>query len=51
MLDDTIFVFSSDNGFLLGEHGMIDKGTLHEASIRVPLDEGIKLELPEESIR
>lgn len=37
VLDDTIFVFSSDNGFLLGEHGMIDKRTMHEDSIRVPL--------------
>ena len=37
VLDDTIFVFSSDNGFLLGEHGMIDKRTMHEESIRVPL--------------
>jgi len=37
ILDDTIFVFTSDNGFLLGEHGMIDKRTMHEESIRVPL--------------
>jgi N-acetylglucosamine-6-sulfatase len=37
VLDDTIFVFSSDNGFLLGEHGMIDKRSMHEESIRVPL--------------
>ncbi|MCD6395557.1 MAG: sulfatase [Planctomycetes bacterium] len=37
ILDDTLFVFTSDNGFLLGEHGMIDKRTMHEASIRVPL--------------
>lgn len=37
ILDNTIFVFSSDNGFLLGEHGMIDKRTMHEDSIRVPL--------------
>jgi N-acetylglucosamine-6-sulfatase len=36
-LDDTIFIFASDNGFLFGEHGMIDKRTMHEASIRVPL--------------
>lgn len=36
-LDNTIFVFASDNGFLFGEHGMIDKRTMHEASIRVPL--------------
>ncbi len=37
LLEDTIFAFSSDNGFLLGEHGMIDKRTMHEESIRVPL--------------
>lgn len=37
LLDDTIFVFSSDNGFLMGEHGMIDKRTMHEESIRVPM--------------
>lgn len=36
-LDNTLFVFTSDNGFLLGEHGMIDKRTMHEESIRVPL--------------
>lgn len=36
-LDNTIFIFTSDNGFLLGEHGMIDKRTMHEESIRVPL--------------
>jgi len=36
-LDNTLFVFTSDNPFLLGEHGMIDKRTMHEESIRVPL--------------
>ena len=36
-LDNTIIVFASDNGFLFGEHGMIDKRTMHEASIRVPM--------------
>jgi arylsulfatase A-like enzyme len=36
-LDNTIFVFAGDNGLLNGEHGMIDKRTMHEASIRVPL--------------
>ncbi len=36
-LDNTIFVFTSDNGFLLGEHGMTDKRVMHEESIRVPL--------------
>jgi len=36
-LEDTVIIFTSDNGFLLGEHGMIDKRTMHEESIRVPL--------------
>jgi len=36
-LDNTLIVFCGDNGFLLGEHGMIDKRTMDEASIRVPL--------------
>lgn len=37
LLDNTVLVFTSDNGFFLGEHGMSDKRTMHEASIRVPL--------------
>lgn len=36
-LDNTLLIFVSDNGFLLGEHGMIDKRTMHEDSIRIPL--------------
>ena len=36
-LDNTVFVFMSDNGILNGEHGMVDKRTMHEPSIRVPL--------------
>ena len=36
-LDNTLFIFTSDNSFLLGEHGMIDKRTMHEESIHVPL--------------
>jgi N-acetylglucosamine-6-sulfatase len=35
--DDTIFVFMGDNGLLNGEHGMVDKRTMHEPSIRIPL--------------
>ncbi|MBL7154760.1 MAG: sulfatase [Phycisphaerae bacterium] len=37
LLDNTVLVFTSDNGSFLGEHGMTDKRTMHEASIRVPL--------------
>jgi N-acetylglucosamine-6-sulfatase len=36
-LDNTVFIFLGDNGLLEGEHGMVDKRTMHEASIRVPL--------------
>lgn len=36
-LDNTVVVFMGDNGLLEGEHGMVDKRTMHEASIRVPI--------------
>lgn len=36
-LDNTLFIFTSDNGLLEGEHGMVDKRTGHEASLRIPL--------------
>jgi len=36
-LDNTIVVFAGDNGLLEGEHGMVDKRTMHEGSIRIPL--------------
>jgi N-acetylglucosamine-6-sulfatase len=36
-LDNTVFIFMGDNGLLEGEHGMVDKRTMHEASIRVPM--------------
>jgi N-acetylglucosamine-6-sulfatase len=36
-LDNTVVVFSGDNGLLEGEHGMVDKRTAHEASIRIPI--------------
>jgi len=43
MLDDeglaenTIVVYTSDNGFFLGEHGFFDKRLMYEPSIRVPM--------------
>ncbi len=37
LLDGTMIVFMSDNGYLFGEHGLIDKRAAYEASIRVPL--------------
>lgn len=34
---DTLIVFMSDNGFLMGEHGLIDKRNAYEPSVRVPM--------------
>ncbi|HEU5162296.1 MAG TPA: sulfatase [Thermoanaerobaculia bacterium] len=34
---DTVVIFTSDNGFFLGEHGLYDKRLMYEPSIRVPL--------------
>lgn len=36
-LENTIFVFTSDNGFMLGAHRLTDKRLMYEESIRVPL--------------
>jgi arylsulfatase A-like enzyme len=36
-LDDTLIVFTSDNGYFLGDRGFAGKWTIHELSIRVPL--------------
>ncbi len=35
--DDTLVIYMSDNGFMFGEHGLIDKRVAYEASIRVPM--------------
>lgn len=35
-LEDTVVVYSSDNGFFAGEHGLQDKRAMYEDSIRVP---------------
>ncbi len=36
-LDNTLILFTSDNGFVLGEHGRVDKRTMYDESLRVPL--------------
>ncbi len=36
-LDRTLVIFTSDNGYFHGEHGLADKWYPHEESIRVPL--------------
>jgi len=35
--DDTMIVFTSDNGFFVGEHGWYDKRFMYEPSLRIPL--------------
>src|SRR6185436_10359928 len=37
MAKDTVVIYSSDNGFFLGEHGLFDKRLMYEPSIRMPL--------------
>ena len=37
LLDETLIVYMGDNGFAFGEHGLIDKRTAYEESMRVPL--------------
>ncbi|GAB2480477.1 sulfatase [Promicromonospora xylanilytica] len=35
-LDDTLLMYSSDQGFFLGDHGWFDKRYMYEESIRMP---------------
>jgi N-acetylglucosamine-6-sulfatase len=37
VLDDTLVIFSSDNGYMWGEHGRTEKFVPYEPSVRVPL--------------
>ncbi len=37
LAEDTLVIYMGDNGFLLGEHGLIDKRNAYEESIRVPM--------------
>ena len=35
--EETLVIYMGDNGFMFGEHGLIDKRVAYEASIRVPM--------------
>ena len=37
VLDSTLVLYMGDNGFAFGEHGLIDKRTAYEESMRVPM--------------
>jgi N-acetylglucosamine-6-sulfatase len=36
-LDDTLIIFTSDNGYFWGDHGLGDKRAAYEPSIRIPM--------------
>jgi N-acetylglucosamine-6-sulfatase len=36
-LDNTVIIFSSDNGYFMGEHGYWDKRIAYENSMRIPM--------------
>lgn len=37
LADNTLVIYMGDNGFVLGEHGLIDKRHAYEESIRIPM--------------
>ena len=37
MIDSTLIIFMSDNGYLVGEHLLMEKRLPYEESIRIPL--------------
>ncbi len=37
LAENTIIIYTSDNGFFVGEHGWFDKRFMYEESIRIPL--------------
>jgi len=37
LADNTVIIFTSDNGFFLGEHGLAGKWLMYEESVRIPL--------------
>ncbi|MDY3034453.1 MAG: sulfatase [Odoribacter sp.] len=37
MMDNTLIVYTSDQGFYMGEHGWLDKRFMYEESMRTPL--------------
>mgnify|MGYP000594507475 CR=1 FL=1 len=37
LLDNTLIVYTSDQGFYMGEHGWFDKRFMYEESFRTPV--------------
>ena len=51
LLENTIIVYTSDQGFYMGEHGWFDKRFMYEESFRTPMlvrfPGGVKGDIPE----
>jgi arylsulfatase A-like enzyme len=44
--DDTVFIYTSDQGFFLGDHGWFDKRFMYEESLRMPFVMRYPREIP-----
>lgn len=51
LADDTLVIYLGDNGYYLGEHGLGDKRTAYEESIRIPMLLRYPRRLPEPQVR
>jgi arylsulfatase A-like enzyme len=51
LADDTVVVFSSDNGYYLGEHNLGDKRSAYEESLRIPMLIRYPRALPKGAVR
>ncbi len=50
LTDDTIVVYTSDQGFFLGDHGWYDKRFMYEESLRMPFVVRYPREIPPHSV-
>ena len=51
LTDDTLILYAADNGYYLGEHGLGDKRTAYEESIRIPFLLRYPRRVPAASVR
>ncbi len=51
LADDTLVIYAGDNGYYLGEHGLGDKRTAYEESIRIPFLLRYPRRVPAASVR
>ena len=51
LADDTVVIFSSDNGYYHGEHGLGDKRSTYDESLRIPLLVRYPRLVPKNSVR